>query len=533
MNVVPAQVAGVESARRRLAAAARSTAACRTRRCSRRARCSASTRCTRSAARRRSRCSRTARRGRARRSTWSPDRATSTSRRPSGTCKGVVGIDAEAGPTEIAVLADDTADPELRRRRPHRPGRARRAGRVPAGHARRRRCCDAVDAELARQVRRHAAPRAGRGGAGGRSRRRCSSTTSTHGLAVVDAWAAEHLEVHDRGRGGSGRAGCATPAPSSSARTRPVSLGDYLAGSNHVLPTGGTAAALRRPVGAVVPARHPRRRVRPRGAGAAVADRIAALGGAEDLAAHVAAVAVRVRERSRPRRRLAGPVGADRRRPTCGCRCATTCAGASPYGAPAARRPGPAEHQREPVPAARRAGRRPGRGGRWRSAATLNRYPDREAVALRDDLAALPRARPGGRRRSGPPTGRTRSSSSCCRPSAAPAAPRSGSSRPTRCTALIAAGHRHRLGATARRADDFSLDPDRAAVGTSPTCGPTSCSCARRTTRPATALPLGRGRGGLRRGPGHRRRRRGVRRVRPRRHRERARRCWPAGRGWS
>ena len=25
--------------------------------------------------------------------------------------KGIVGIDAEAGPTEIAVLADDTADP--------------------------------------------------------------------------------------------------------------------------------------------------------------------------------------------------------------------------------------------------------------------------------------------------------------------------------------------------------------------------------------------------------------------------------------
>ena len=45
------------------------------------------------------------------RSTWSPGRATSTSPRPSGCCAALVGIDAEAGPTEIAVLADDTADP--------------------------------------------------------------------------------------------------------------------------------------------------------------------------------------------------------------------------------------------------------------------------------------------------------------------------------------------------------------------------------------------------------------------------------------
>ena len=49
--------------------------------------------------------------GRASRSTWSPGPATSTSPRPSGWCAALVGIDAEAGPTEIAILADDTADP--------------------------------------------------------------------------------------------------------------------------------------------------------------------------------------------------------------------------------------------------------------------------------------------------------------------------------------------------------------------------------------------------------------------------------------
>ena len=61
------------------------------------------------------------------------------------------------------------------------------------------------------------------------------------GLRVVDAYAAEHLEV------------ITADAPAVAARVRsagaifvgahsPVSLGDYVAGSNHVLPTGGSAA---------------------------------------------------------------------------------------------------------------------------------------------------------------------------------------------------------------------------------------------------------------------------------------------------
>ena len=48
--------------------------------------------------------------------------------------KGVIGIDAEAGPTEIAVLADDTADPEHVAADLVSPGRARPAGRGGAGH---------------------------------------------------------------------------------------------------------------------------------------------------------------------------------------------------------------------------------------------------------------------------------------------------------------------------------------------------------------------------------------------------------------
>ena len=62
----------------------------------------------------------------------------------------------------------------------------------------------------------------------------------TAGLAVVDAYAAEHLEIQTRdAREVAMRvrnAGAIFVGP-----WAPVSLGDYIAGSNHVLPTGGCA----------------------------------------------------------------------------------------------------------------------------------------------------------------------------------------------------------------------------------------------------------------------------------------------------
>ena len=60
------------------------------------------------------------------------------------------------------------------------------------------------------------------------------------GVAVVDAYAAEHLEIQTADAPGVARrvrnAGAVFVGPFS-----PVPLGDYVAGSNHVLPTGGTA----------------------------------------------------------------------------------------------------------------------------------------------------------------------------------------------------------------------------------------------------------------------------------------------------
>ena len=153
--------------------------------------------------------------------------------------RGAVGIDAEAGPTEIAVLADAGADPELvaadlLSQAEHDPN----AGSVlitdsPA-------LADAVDAALERRTgaTRHA----------GRVRAALTGPQSgavlvrdmEQGLAVADAYAAEHLEIHTSNAPALARrvrnAGAVFVGPCS-----PVPLGDYLAGSNHVLPTGGTA----------------------------------------------------------------------------------------------------------------------------------------------------------------------------------------------------------------------------------------------------------------------------------------------------
>ena len=99
---------------------------------------------------------------------------------------------------------------------------------------------DAVEAELARQVpaAKHSA-RIAEALAGPQSAVVLVSDLDS-ALVVADAYGAEHLEVQTR------------DAAAVAARVRnagavfvgawsPVSLGDYVAGSNHVLPTGGSA----------------------------------------------------------------------------------------------------------------------------------------------------------------------------------------------------------------------------------------------------------------------------------------------------
>jgi histidinol dehydrogenase len=204
--------------------------------------------------------------------------------------KGIVGTDAEAGPTEIGILADDTADPafvaaDLVAQAEHDENASCLLVTPSAA------LLDAVDAELARQVpaTRHA-----------ERVETALRNQSAHvlvddleqGLAVVDEWAAEHLEVLTRDAASWAarvvNAGAVFVGPYA-----PVSLGDYLAGSNHVLPTGGTS---RHTGGLSVQSflRSQHVITYTREALAEVAPLIDALGGSEDLHAHVDAVRARI-----------------------------------------------------------------------------------------------------------------------------------------------------------------------------------------------------------------------------------------------
>ncbi|MFG2719555.1 histidinol dehydrogenase [Streptomyces sp. NPDC048416] len=153
---------------------------------------------------------------------------------------GRIGIDTEAGPTEIAVLADDTADPvhvaaDLISQAEHDPLAA--AVLVTDSLA----LVEAVEKELEPQVAatKHIEDRI-KPALAGRQSAIVLVDSLEDGLKVVDAYGAEHLEIQtadaaavaDRVR----NAGAIFVGP-----WAPVSLGDYCAGSNHVLPTGGCA----------------------------------------------------------------------------------------------------------------------------------------------------------------------------------------------------------------------------------------------------------------------------------------------------
>ena len=153
--------------------------------------------------------------------------------------RGTVGIDSEAGPTEIAILADKTADPrhvaaDLMSQAEHDTLAA--AVLVTDSTE----LADIVEKELATMVE-----------ATLHSERICTSLTSEQsaivmvrdidqGLEVVNAYAAEHLEIQTADAAAVAarvhNAGAIFVGPWS-----PVSLGDYSAGSTHVLPTAGAA----------------------------------------------------------------------------------------------------------------------------------------------------------------------------------------------------------------------------------------------------------------------------------------------------
>ena len=153
--------------------------------------------------------------------------------------KGLIGIDSEAGPTEIAVLADDSADAgfvaaDLISQAEHDVIAASVLVTDSEQLAR-----DVV-AALEQQVPATKHSERIREALGGVQSAVVLVDDLEAGLRVVNAYAAEHLEIHTRNAAAVARrvrnAGAVFVGPYA-----PVSLGDYCAGSNHVLPTGGCA----------------------------------------------------------------------------------------------------------------------------------------------------------------------------------------------------------------------------------------------------------------------------------------------------
>jgi histidinol dehydrogenase len=154
-------------------------------------------------------------------------------------CRSQVGIDAEAGPTEIAILADHTADPahvaaDLISQAEH-DEMAASVLVTPSLEL-----ADATDTELGAQLQTTVHRERVTAALGGRQSAIILVDDLDAGITVVNTYAAEHLEIQT------------ADAPQVAGRIRsagaifigpwaPVSLGDYCAGSNHVLPTAGSA----------------------------------------------------------------------------------------------------------------------------------------------------------------------------------------------------------------------------------------------------------------------------------------------------
>jgi histidinol dehydrogenase len=152
--------------------------------------------------------------------------------------RGRVEIDQEAGPSEVVVLADDTAEArwvaaDLLAQAEHGSGEETVALVTPSR-------------ELAAETWRRVAeglPSVANAAAAGRALRRNGAIVQVRdleeGVSAVNALAPEHVEVLARGASALARrlvAGAVFVGPFA-----PVAVGDYGIGPNHVLPTGGAA----------------------------------------------------------------------------------------------------------------------------------------------------------------------------------------------------------------------------------------------------------------------------------------------------
>lgn len=193
---------------------------------------------------------------------------------------GLVGIDSVAGPSELVVLADDSADPaaiaaDLLAQAEHGPDSPSILAAWDTGVA------DGVERALAEA------------GAPVGTITIVDCATRDDAIALAEAFAPEHLQIaladaEDVARG-IRRAGCVFLGPLGA-----TAFGDYVAGSNHILPTGGAA----RHASAVGPATYMRRMSLvdiPQEAVDALTPHLAALADAEGFPEHRRSAEIRSR----------------------------------------------------------------------------------------------------------------------------------------------------------------------------------------------------------------------------------------------
>ena len=153
--------------------------------------------------------------------------------------RGLVGIDSEAGPTEVAILADQSANPnevaaDLISQAEHDVIAA--AILITDSPQ----LVEAVQIELGEKVSKTKHQERIRSALSGKQSAIVLVDSISQGVDVANAYAAEHLEIQTVNSKEVSKqirnAGAVFIG-----RFTPVSLGDYSAGSNHVLPTGGCA----------------------------------------------------------------------------------------------------------------------------------------------------------------------------------------------------------------------------------------------------------------------------------------------------
>ena len=413
-------------------------------------------------------------------------------------CRSQVGIDAEAGPTEIAILADHTADPahvaaDLISQAEHDEMAASVLVTPSAELA------DATDAELAAQLETTVHRERVTAALTGRQSAIVLVDDIDAGMRTVNAYAAEHLEIQTADARRSQRRSV-RPEPFSWARIR----------------RSASATTARAPTTCCRPRAAPRHSsglsVQTFLRGIHVVDYTEAA--LKDVSGHVDHAGQR-REPARARRGGPAEVRADDRaaRSLDDLPLRDDLRGKSPYGAPQLAVPVRLNTNENPHPPSKALVDDVAASVRD-AAVDLHRYPDRDAVALRTDLAAYLTAQTGvqlASKTSGRQTDPTRSCSSCCRRSAALAAARSASCRRTRCTRSSPTAPRPT--GSRRTAPTTSASTSTSPSPRSPTAGPTSCSSPAPTTRRARVFRWRTCAGCWMRLPGDRDRRRGLRRV--------------------